>query len=41
MLDVVYVLVTAAFFAAMIGYVAGCDRLGRAGGEAPAGEREP
>lgn len=28
MIDVVYVLVTIAFFAAMLAYVAGCDRLG-------------
>lgn len=28
MLDVVYVVATIAFFALMVAYVAGCDRLG-------------
>jgi hypothetical protein len=31
MLDVVYVLVTVAFFSLMIAYVRGCERLGRDG----------
>lgn len=30
MIDLVYVVATILFFALMIGYVAGCDRLGRA-----------
>ena len=29
MLDIIYVLGTVAFFALMLGYVAGCERLGR------------
>lgn len=29
MLDLIYLLATVAFFAAMLGYVRGCDRLGR------------
>lgn len=29
-IDVGYVVATVAFFAAMVAYVAGCDRLGRA-----------
>ncbi len=31
MLDVAYIAVTIAFFALMIAYVAGCERLGRDG----------
>jgi hypothetical protein len=31
MLDVVYVLVTVAFFGLMLGYVRGCQRLGKDG----------
>lgn len=38
MMDVVYILATVAFFAAMVAYVAGCDRLGR---RTQSGEREP
>ncbi len=35
MLDLVYIAVTIAFFALMLAYVAGCERLGRDGtGEA-------
>lgn len=37
MLDVVYILATVAFFAAMVAYVAACDRLGR---RAQSGEHE-
>jgi hypothetical protein len=33
MLDVAYVVATIAFFALMIAYVRGCERLGRAGDE--------
>jgi hypothetical protein len=29
MLDVIYVLATVAFFAAMLAYVRGCEKLGR------------
>jgi hypothetical protein len=29
MMDVVYILATVAFFAAMVAYLAGCHRLGR------------
>ena len=29
MIDVVYVAVTVAFFASMLAYIAGCERLGR------------
>jgi hypothetical protein len=29
MIDLAYILATIGFFAAMIGYVAGCERLGR------------
>lgn len=36
MRDVVYILVTALFFALMVAYVRGCERLGRDG----AGEEE-
>ncbi len=36
MLDVVYIVVTLAFFGLMLAYVAGCERLGRGG----AGEEE-
>lgn len=32
MTDVVYILVTLAFFALMIAYVRGCERLGREAG---------
>ena len=32
-LDLVYVAVTVAFFALMIAYVSGCERLGREPGE--------
>lgn len=36
MLDAVYIAVTIAFFALMLAYVAGCERLGRDGsGEEP------
>jgi hypothetical protein len=31
MIDVIYILASIAFFAVMIAYVAGCERLGRAG----------
>ena len=31
MLDVVYIAVTVAFFALMLAYVVGCERLGRDG----------
>ncbi len=31
MLDVIYIAVTIAFFALMLAYVAGCERLGRDG----------
>lgn len=30
MIDIIYIVSTALFFALMIGYVAACDRLGRA-----------
>ena len=30
MIDIIYVLASIAFFAVMIAYVAGCERLGRA-----------
>lgn len=33
MLDLVYIAVTVAFFALMLAYVAGCERLGRDAGE--------
>ncbi len=33
MLDIVYVLGSVGFFALMLAYVAGCERLGRARGE--------
>lgn len=33
MLDVVYVVATTGFFAAMLAYVRGCEALGRDGGE--------
>jgi hypothetical protein len=36
MLDVVYILVTLAFFALMLAYVKGCERLGHE----PGGEEE-
>ena len=35
MTDLLYVLVTTAFFAAMHAYVTACDRLGRRGPDAP------
>ena len=31
MLDIVYIVVTLAFFGLMLAYVAGCERLGRDG----------
>lgn len=34
MLDLIYVLATAAFFALMLAYVRGCEALGREAGEA-------
>lgn len=36
MLDILYVLGTIGFFALMLGYVAGCERLGRSADEATA-----
>ena len=39
MIDAGYVVVTVAFFAAMLAYVAGCDRLGRSA-DSPPSERE-
>ncbi len=33
MLDVIYILVTVAFFALMLVYVRGCERLGADGGQ--------
>ena len=39
MSDLAYVLGTVAFFAAMVAYVRGCDRLGRAAPDAP--DRKP
>jgi hypothetical protein len=33
MLDVIYLLATAGFFAAMLAYVRGCEALGREAGE--------
>ena len=43
MIDSLYVLGTLAFFALMLGYVRGCERLGRAAdvGHARPGERLP
>lgn len=43
MLDLAYVLGTVAFFAAMLAYVRGCQRLGRAHdeGREPVPERQP
>ena len=41
MLDLAYVLGTVAFFAAMLAYVRGCERLGRTRDETPAPERRP
>jgi hypothetical protein len=38
MTDVVYILVTLAFFGLMVAYVRGCERLGR---ESDGGERRP
>lgn len=38
MMDLVYVVMTLAFFAGMLAYVAGCERLGRAGAT---GEEKP
>jgi len=38
MLDVVYIVLTLGFFALMVAYVRGCERLGREGGE---GEGRP
>ena len=35
MLDLAYVLGVAAFFAAMLAYVRGCERLGRTPADAP------
>jgi hypothetical protein len=34
MLDVIYLLASAGFFAAMLAYVRGCEALGRQAGEA-------
>jgi hypothetical protein len=34
MLDVIYLLTTVGFFAAMLAYVRGCEALGRGAGEA-------
>lgn len=31
MIDIIYVIATVAFFAAMLAYVAGCERLGASG----------
>jgi hypothetical protein len=39
MLDLVFVALTLAFFAAALAYVRGCERLGRSAGDAP--ERQP
>ena len=41
MTDVIYVLASVLFFVLMLGYVAGCDRLGRAGQADDEGERRP
>ena len=41
MLDLAYGVGTVAFFAAMLAYVRGCERLGRAREDAPATERLP
>lgn len=41
MLDLAYVLGTTAFFAAMLAYVRGCDRLGRGRDDAPVPEHRP
>lgn len=38
MMDLVYLAATVAFFATMMAYLAGCDRLGRRAGD---GERAP
>jgi hypothetical protein len=39
--DLVYVAGSVAFFALMLAYVAGCERLGRSIDEAPANEVRP
>jgi hypothetical protein len=39
MLDLAYVLGTVAFFGAMLAYVRGCERLGRAAPDAPERDR--
>ncbi|HUX34326.1 MAG TPA: hypothetical protein VMV51_10705 [Gemmatimonadaceae bacterium] len=41
MTDVIYVLASVLFFVLMLGYVAACDRLGRAGQADDEGERRP
>jgi hypothetical protein len=38
LLDLVYVAGSVAFFALMLAYVAGCERLGRSTDEAPNGD---
>ncbi|HEU4990031.1 MAG TPA: hypothetical protein VFT41_09635 [Gemmatimonadaceae bacterium] len=40
MIDAGYVVATVAFFAAMLAYVAGCDRLRRSADSAAGNERE-
>lgn len=39
MIDLIYVATTVAFFVLMIGYVRGCERLGRGEGDESGGER--
>lgn len=41
MLDVIYIVGSVAFFALMILYVAGCDRLGRAADVEGSGDTRP
>lgn len=38
MMDLIYTLATIAFFAVMVAYVAGCDRLGRRTGTGEGGD---